>query len=126
KMEFARPYEIVLDPEHRPLTGQVAVVTGASGTIGRAIAVRLAADGARVVAVARDARKLEALMAEVAEFGGRAGWERVDLADGDAVHDLAKRVGPIDILVNNAGGSSRAKNAYVWEQSVEVIDEILA
>lgn len=126
KIELSRPYEIVIDPAYLPLAGKIAVVTGASGAIGRAIAIRLAADGAHVVAVARDAKKLQALAAEITSLGGEARWESLDLSDAVAVRVAAERLGSIDILVNNAGGSSRSKNAHIWEQTVETIDDVLA
>lgn len=124
-IEMARPYEIVVDPAHRPLADKVAVVTGASGAIGRAIAVRLAVDGALVVAAARDIEKLHALADEISALGGATRVESVDLSDAAAVRDFASRVGPIHILVNNAGGSSRSRSAQIWEQAPETIDEVL-
>ncbi|WP_150463159.1 SDR family NAD(P)-dependent oxidoreductase [Nesterenkonia ebinurensis] len=125
-VEMSRPYRITVDPSPRPLANRRAVVTGASGAIGRAIAIRLAADGAHVIAIARDADKLQALVTEIKSLGGEAQWESLDLSDAAALRDTAERLGPIDILINNAGGSSRSKNAYIWDQSVEVIDEVLS
>jgi 3-hydroxybutyrate dehydrogenase len=77
------------------LVGRRALITGGASGIGRACAVRLAADGADVVVVDRDAAAAEAVAAEV---GGTA--VAVDLSDLDAVDalDLA-----VDVLVNNAG-----------------------
>jgi 3-hydroxybutyrate dehydrogenase len=78
-----------------PLVGRRALITGGASGIGKACAVRLAADGADVVVVDRDA---EAAKAVAAEVGGAA--LAVDLSDLDAVDalDLA-----VDVLVNNAG-----------------------
>ncbi|MBW0089635.1 3-hydroxybutyrate dehydrogenase [Pseudonocardia sp. KRD-184] len=78
------------------LDGRTALVTGAASGIGRAIASRVAADGAHVVAVDRDEAGLEALADEV------PGIETVvcDLSDLDAVDALPSAV---DVLVNNAG-----------------------
>jgi NAD(P)-dependent dehydrogenase (short-subunit alcohol dehydrogenase family) len=84
------------------LAGRTAVVTGASKGLGKAIAVALAAEGARVALVARDAAQLEALAAETSGMAFPA-----DITDEDQVRALERGVvaafGQIDILVNNAG-----------------------
>ena len=86
------------------LTGKTALVTGASGGIGEAIARALHAQGATVVLHGTRAEKLEALQKD---FGARAFALAVDLSDRDAVAGLVDAAsalaGPISILVNNAG-----------------------
>jgi len=86
------------------LTGKVALVTGASGGIGGAIARALHAQGAAVVLSGTREEALEALKAEL---GGRAHVAPCNLADPAAVETLVKTAeaaaGPVDILVNNAG-----------------------
>ena len=86
---------------------RVAVVTGASRGIGRAIALRLAADGHHVVAVARDAGKLDDLVREIEDAGGVGESRSLDLTDHDAAAKLIEAVaddhGRLDVLVNNAG-----------------------
>ena len=88
---------------------RVAVVTGASRGIGRAIAAKLAADGFHVVAVARNADKLAELVAEIEQGGGSGGAEArsLDLTDHAAaaklIEDVADDHGRLDVLVNNAG-----------------------
>jgi 3-oxoacyl-[acyl-carrier protein] reductase len=88
------------------LTGRVALVTGASRGIGRAIAVRLAAQGATVIAAARE-RNAAATVEAITAAGGKAEVASVDVADAAAVAALVagtlERHGQIDILVNNAG-----------------------
>jgi 3-oxoacyl-[acyl-carrier protein] reductase len=89
------------------LSGKVAIVTGASRGIGRSIALALAAQGAKVVASARNAEALAALVAEIEQRGGAATAIAGDVAvDTDAARLIDQAVavyGQIDILVNNAG-----------------------
>jgi 3-oxoacyl-[acyl-carrier protein] reductase len=92
------------------LRDKTAVVTGASIGIGRAIAKALAAEGVRVVAVARRVELMEVMAAEVVAAGHqRPVLIRQDMMAEDAaaqIRDAATaELGPIDILVNNAGGS---------------------
>lgn len=86
-----------------PLTGRVAIVTGAGQGLGRAFAGRLAADGARVVVADRNTAAADAVAAEI---GPPAIAVPVDVADPDSVTALAERVtdicGGVDVLVNNA------------------------
>jgi 3-oxoacyl-[acyl-carrier protein] reductase len=88
------------------LSGRVALVTGASRGIGRAIATRLAAQGAHVVAAARG-DNARAVAEEIMNGGGRAEAIALDVtAAGDpekAVGGVVERHGRIDVLVNNAG-----------------------
>jgi len=99
--------------------GQVALVTGASqGGTGTAIAIRLAAEGAKVAITARTVEGLEATRARIAEFGGECLVLPADLSDphGDRtklVERTEATLGPIDILVNNA-----AVNGYMPFETV--------
>jgi 3-oxoacyl-[acyl-carrier protein] reductase len=87
--------------------GRVALVTGASQGIGRAIALKLSQTGAAVALAARNQAKLEELAAEVRGAGGQAASFVVDVGQEDQVKATFKQVvaqfGKIDILVNNAG-----------------------
>jgi 3-oxoacyl-[acyl-carrier protein] reductase len=88
------------------LSGRVAIVTGASRGIGRAIARRLAAQGAHVVAAARG-DNARPVAEEITAEGGRADAVALDVTDAGAAGAMVaatlERLGRIDILVNNAG-----------------------
>ncbi|MBG0826933.1 SDR family oxidoreductase [Planomonospora sp. ID67723] len=87
-----------------PLTGRIAVVTGASSGIGAATARLLAARGARVALLARRVDRLDGL---AAELGEAALPVRVDVADPASVQEgtalITERLGRVDLVVNNAG-----------------------
>jgi 3-oxoacyl-[acyl-carrier protein] reductase len=89
------------------LTGQVAVVTGASRGIGRAIALKLAGEGAAVVVTATTVEGAQRTADEIAAAGGKALAVKVDVSVAAEVESLFKDAvaafGRLDILVNNAG-----------------------
>ncbi len=90
------------------LKGQVAIVTGASRGIGRAVAIALATEGAKVVVnYAKSSQAADAVVAEIAEMGSEAIALQADVAQTEQVNALFSAVleqwGRIDILVNNAG-----------------------
>ncbi len=91
------------DPVKIDLSGQTALVTGASRGIGRAIALGLAQAGARVVLMSRDRRSLEAVADELTASGGLADVVPCDVNDVRAVARAVAALSRLDILVNNAG-----------------------
>jgi len=96
---------------NKPLEGKNAIVTGASRGIGRAIAVRLAHEGAMLVLAARTEADLAKVAAEIKSSGGKATIVAKDLRVSDAPAALVKSAldahGAIDIVVNNAGATKR-------------------
>jgi 3-oxoacyl-[acyl-carrier protein] reductase len=105
---------------------RVAIVTGASRGIGRAIAKRLAKDGRHVVAVARNKEQLDALAAEIAAEGGSCEASTCDMSDGQAVQRMVEEVtekhGRLDILVNNAGIT---KDGLLMRMSDQDFDDVM-
>lgn len=93
------------------MTDRTAVVTGASKGLGKAMALALAAEGARIALVSRNLGQLECVAAEIAASGGQACAFQADVAREEEVLELEKRVreafGPVHILINNAGINNR-------------------
>jgi NAD(P)-dependent dehydrogenase (short-subunit alcohol dehydrogenase family) len=110
------------------LDGRVAVVTGGSSGLGRAIARALASAGARVVLVARGAGALEETAGQLRAAGGQAAWVSADLGDRGSLEEGARQAaaqfGEPDILVNCAGVNLRPPlNALTiadWDQTIAV------
>jgi NAD(P)-dependent dehydrogenase (short-subunit alcohol dehydrogenase family) len=108
------------------LSGQTALVTGASSGLGLRFAKVLAAAGAKVAIAARRLDRLEALAAEIKAAGGQAVAVEMDATDADqliaAVEKAEKALGLVTILVNNAGIPD-AQRAH--KMSLELIDRVL-
>lgn len=110
------------------LAGKVAVVTGASRGIGRAIALALAGEGARVVMCARGATDLDAAVAEARARGGDGAAALGVVADVSAAEGAAAVVsaavaahGVVDVVVNNVGGSGARDFAGTDEADVQAV-----
>ena len=111
------------------LEGRVALVTGGSRGIGRAISVQLAAAGARVAVNYRsDHESAASTVAAIESAGGTAVPLAADVSvDSDVerlVADVVEALGPVDLLVNNAGifdfGGHRETTAELWRRTIEV------
>ena len=113
------------------LDGRVALVTGAGRGIGKAIALSLAAAGAKIVVAARSSAELDEVVAMIADQGGTATAVTCDLSDRSQTKQLVEQASPVygsaDILVNNAGvGSSGDPRPLAefrdefWDLTVEV------
>jgi len=93
------------------LSARTAVITGASKGLGQAMALALAAEGARIALVSRDRAKLEAVAAQIEAAGGEAAVFTADVANEDQVRaaerDVLARYGSVQILINNAGVNVR-------------------
>ena len=109
------------------LSGQIAIVTGASSGLGARFARVLAAAGASVALCARRTDKLDALVAEISAAGGTARAFQIDVADQAPCLALAATVeaamGPVSILINNAGIVDAAR---AHKLSAELYNQVMA
>jgi NAD(P)-dependent dehydrogenase (short-subunit alcohol dehydrogenase family) len=113
---------------HFDLTGQVALVTGGTSGLGRAIALGLAQAGAAVMAGSRDAGRVEETVAALRAVGEGHGGLALDVADPDSIRaafaSMLRDYGRLDILVNAAGTIQRKDPLEVsleeWEQVIRV------
>ena len=107
---------------------KVVAITGASSGIGRAIALNLAAAGAKVVLGARRTERLEELSNEISQHDGKSVYLQTDVTQRQDLTKLAalavERFGRLDVIVNNAGISQLYKMEEIdmegWEQMIEV------
>ena len=111
------------------LEGRVAVITGASRGIGRAVAKRFAEEGAHIIAIARTTGALEELDDEIQAAGGHATLVPLDMEDLDAIDRLGQAIndrwGKLDILVGNAAllgtlAPIAQIEAKEWDQLIKV------
>lgn len=111
------------------LRSKVTIVTGATANIGRAIALDFAAEGAKLVAVGRDALAGERLIAQAHSRGAEAAvFVRADMLDRGSpakILEAADRLGPLDVLVNNVGGNVGAgffvdSDPESWQGDIDI------
>jgi NAD(P)-dependent dehydrogenase (short-subunit alcohol dehydrogenase family) len=125
-MNHDQPEALVSDA-FGALAGKVAIVTGASRGVGRAVAQVFALEGAAVALASRSADLLEAHVREIEALGGRAVAVTTDVANEDSVAALFQKArstfGPVDILVNSAGA---VVNVPFAEMEARDFDAVLA
>ena len=103
------------------LAGRKAVVTGAANGIGKGIAKRFAAEGARVLIADSDEAAGHATIQEISADGGDAAFVPVDITDKTSVLSMMASAGPVDILVNNAWrGHGIARLEYKTDEQFEL------
>ncbi len=111
------------------LFGQVAIVTGAGGDIGRAITLRLAKEGINVLLADINVERTNRVADEVKAAGRESLVVRVDVTKRKEVDSMVQAAlncfGQVDILVNNAGGSARERASLFCESREEVWDSVL-
>jgi 3-oxoacyl-[acyl-carrier protein] reductase len=110
------------------LAGKVAIVTGASRGIGRAISVALAQESATIVLAARSIRQLQETAEQVTKAGGQARIVHVELTEEQSIQNLVQvtgeKLGRLDILVNNAGVTHSAElektSTEDWQRCISI------
>jgi 3-oxoacyl-[acyl-carrier protein] reductase len=127
-LPVTRPYVIELLEVGR-FKQKVAIVTGGSGAIGRAVCCRLASEGAIVYVCGMTESKILQVVDEIKNFGGIAYACTLNVMDEEHISRIFDKIiekhGNIDILINSAGGSTREKCNTLAEQEVKEIDQIL-
>ena len=119
--EVCLPYEIKLIKENR-FEGQVAVVTGGYGVIGRAICYRLAAEGALVYVCGTNQERISSVVDEINAAGFSARPLVFNILEENSVRNAFNLV---DLLVCCAGGGAREKSCAFIEQDMNVVDSVL-
>ena len=111
------------------LAENVPIVTGGGGSIGRAIALELAREGARIVVTDIDSERAQAVAGEIQATDGEALPIALDVRDRPAVRQMVEsvleRFGRIDIFVSSAGGSARERMRLFHELEDDTLDWVL-
>jgi NADP-dependent 3-hydroxy acid dehydrogenase YdfG len=110
------------------LKGKVVVITGASSGIGKAIAIKLAENGVKVVLGARNAEQLEKVVEEIKSNGGEAAFTKTDVANKadlvQLVNVAVTRYGKLDVMVNNAGVARISRidelDTDGWDEMIDI------
>lgn len=127
--EFTAEKEYILNmSSSKRFENKVAVITGGSGAIGRAVALRLAIEGAKVYVTGRTESNLVKVVDEIRNLGGKANFSLLDVNDSETIKNAFQSIvveSNIDILVNCAGGSSRGQAKLLHEQDEEIVKEVV-
>lgn len=111
------------------LTNNIAVVTGAGTGLGRAVAIKLAEEGANVALVGRRIEKLQEVAQVIEQSGGQAFVIPADVTHPEEVQRLRDQVlaqaGRVDVLINNAGGTGTPTPVHdltysAWDQNIQL------
>jgi NADP-dependent 3-hydroxy acid dehydrogenase YdfG len=127
-LSLKKSHEVASPRKKGPLSGLVAVITGASSGIGAATATALAREGAHVALAARRTDALESLKQKLSTYGGKVLVHQTDVTKKEHVESLIRTaettLGPVDILVSCAGVMYFTMMANVhtdeWERTVDV------
>lgn len=130
KKIIVRPKNVYIEvAQHKRMKKKVCIVTGATGSIGHAIAARFAAEGATVALTGRNKAKLMELQKELQKYSDTVFYQIMDINDAESIASamsvISKQYNTIDILVNNAGFSARTEKRPLHEQSINNIDGLL-
>lgn len=123
-------YTLPNTPPQGSLTGKNAFVTGANGSLGRAITAMLISEGAHVYAIGRSKERLQTVVDEMNTLcTGSCTALVVDMSDENAVRkgiqDVLAEDSTMDVWVNCAGGSARGKAAPIHTQHMEIIEDVI-
>lgn len=106
------------------LQGKTALVTGGTSGIGRAVAERLAGQGAEVIVSGRDQERGAEVVAAIESAGGKARFVAADLASFEDVKRLAEATSDVDVLVNNAGMFPGGPTDQTTEEAFDVTFDV--
>jgi NAD(P)-dependent dehydrogenase (short-subunit alcohol dehydrogenase family) len=122
--------QVVSQEAHMKIENAAVLLTGASRGLGAALAKELAARGARVALVARDAAALDRVVSEIRATGGTAFALPADVGDKNAVYPLAasaaELVGPLDLLIHNASSLGPTPLRLLLDTECEDLERVLA